>query len=186
MDYSWVVIGVVNGPFAFLLLAAFFAVLLWKLLRRKRTAAEYRGVFLLGLLYSAVRTAYVLLRMDDYSVSANVVQWSAADLALGFLGAFACSAGGLMVMRDARTAAMRAAGLALSVLPEFLLTAFYFVFITVTNLIYASNPSTPAGIWNYRAFWLPCIALVFEGFLFVVFYRTTAVPQADSTRAAPR
>ncbi|MBN1438584.1 MAG: hypothetical protein JW929_04165 [Anaerolineales bacterium] len=184
LDYSWTVISPVQGPFAFLHLAVFLAVLFWKTLRRKHALGEYRTVVLLGLTYSMLRSLYVLLRIDDYSVSANIAEWSAADLTLGFLGSFACAAGGLTVMRDAGGAIAQAAGLLLAVLPQLFLTAFYFISITFTNAFYMSNSATPLGIWNYRAFWLPFLALAVEAGLVTGLHRLANRPPAGSPRAA--
>lgn len=171
LDFSWVAIGNVNGPFAFLPLMLFLAVLLWKTLRRRRPVGRYAGIFLFSLLLAGLRAGYVLLRMDEYSIAATVADWSAADIGLGFLGVFASTAGGLMVMRDARRFPVLAAGLILAVLPEFFLTAFYFGVITVTNLAYKLNPSTGYWVWNYTSFWLTFAVLVAEDTMVVLVHR---------------
>jgi hypothetical protein len=171
LDYSWVAMGVVYSPLALILLAIFMVILLVKIFRQKKSIRRYRAVFLLGFLFVAVRLVYLLVRMNAYSVSANIVSYTVFKIVLGCVGIFAGIAGGLILIEDAKRTIARVFGLLLAVLPQFLLAGFYFASITITNAIFRIKNPTPLWLWNYNAFWLPFSVLLFECVAILVLYR---------------
>jgi len=123
--------------------------------------------FLLALL----RVVYFWLRWDDYSVSANLVNPTAFQITLGCMGVFACATGGLMLMKDTEKKVVKMLGLMFAVLPQFLLTGFFLVFITFMNTATQINGLTSMWLCNYYVFWLSFIGLLFEISIILALYR---------------
>jgi hypothetical protein len=176
LDYAWVVlwldVRVVNAPFIYaILLPIAIVILLWKMLRQKKSIQEYQGVFLAGFLLTLLRLIYCLVRMDDYSVSANLVNYTASQIALGCVGVFACASGGLMLMKDTNKSVVKTLGLVFAALPQFLLSAFYLVFITFMNAVTPINDMTVPWLWNYNVFWLSSTGLFCEIAIILALYR---------------
>jgi len=180
-DYSWVVmwldVKVVNAPFLYVLsLVIFAAILFVMLVRRKRPIAEYRAIFAIGALFALLRVIYPLVRFDDYSVSANLIDLSAYSMVFGYIGVFANVVGGLMIMKDAKKVAGKLVGLAFTVFPQFVLAAFYLAFITFMNAVPQLTRTTAPWLWNYYAFWLALTALLLEAALIAALYRLFVSP----------
>jgi len=177
LDYSWVVMWldyrVINMTFwAWFSVALFAAILLWQVLRRKKTLGSYRRIFLAALIFALVRLAFFLLRWDTYTVSADLISPTAYQLALGSLGLFANVAGGLMVMKEAAKPMGKALGLVFVLLPQFVLTGFYLIWITLMNLVgQAVVRMTLPWLWKYYVVWLPSVVLFLEILLLLVLYR---------------
>ncbi|MDI9549450.1 MAG: HEAT repeat domain-containing protein [Chloroflexota bacterium] len=181
-DYAWVVMWLStyadSNPQTNLVALAFFAgILLYKVVRQKKPLASYSKVFLFALAYAVVRLAYYLLRMDVYSVSPNLVDYSAWRVAVGSAGVFACVAGGLIIMKDSRRVWVKALGLLLAVSRELWMAGFYLVFITALNTIRPITGNTNLWQLSYDTLWLSLIVLVFEALLFYAVYRYLASPE---------
>jgi hypothetical protein len=172
LDYSWVAIGVIYSPLALVLSVILIAILLVRIFRQKRNLKRYREVFLVGLLFVAVQLTYLLVRKDVYSVSANIVIYPVSRIILGCVGIFASTTGGLILIKDAKKKLVSVLGMLLAVLPQFLLTGFYFANITITNIMLRAKNPTPLWLWNYNAFWLVFSVLAFECLAILAFYRT--------------
>ena len=171
LDYSWVVIGVIYSPIALVFLAVLAALLLIKTICQKIAIKDYRFIFLMGFGFAVLRLVYLLLRVDAYSVSATVADYTLFKLNLGLTGMFASTSAGLILLRDSRKVIVKVMGLLVAVFPQFLLTAFYFVNITLTNMILITNNPVPYQLWNYSAFWLPLIVLVLESAFILILTR---------------
>ena len=175
-DYAWVVmwldVKVINGPFIYSVsLPIFAAILLFKIFRRKKSVKDYPKIFLMTFLLALLRVAYFWLRWDDYSISANLVNPTAFQIALGGMGVFACTTGGLMLMKDTKKIVVKMLGLVFTVLPQFLLTVFFLVFITFMNTATQINGLTSMWLCNYYIFWLSFIGLLLEISIILVVYR---------------
>lgn len=176
LDYAWVVlwldVRVVNGPLIYAIaLSLFIVILALKILRQKKSIRDYQGIFLVAFLLTLVRLLYCLARMDDYSVSTNLVNYTAPQIALGCVGVFACATGGLVLMQETTRIQVKILGLVSAVLPQFVLTGFYLVFITFMSIVIEVNGMTLRWLWNYNAFWLSFIGLLFEISIILVLYR---------------
>jgi hypothetical protein len=161
-DQSWIVIGVVYGELSIGMLALFLAILLFKIWRRNKTITEYLTIFGLGVMLAAVQVAYLFAQMDYYSVSAYVVDYSLPQILLGFIGVFSSTAGGLMLMKDAKSLSVRILGVLVAVLPQLLFTGLYFGVVTFTNLIYKFANPVSIFLWNYATVGMPAIVLLVE------------------------
>lgn len=170
LDYSWVAVGVVNSGLALVMLVIFAVVLLIKVVRQKKPVKNYQKIFMAGFLLASLRLIYLLLRIDHCSISATAADYNATKILLGFVGIFASTTGGLMIMKDAKKIIIKITGLLLAVMPHFLFTGFYFGFITLTNVLLKAQSSANMWLWNYNAFWLPFITLVFEAIIICAVY----------------
>lgn len=168
-DFSWVTIGVLNGPFSFLPLALFLAVFLRKILGEKRQIGKYRQVFLVSFLYSIAITLYIGLRVNSYTVNASIISWTVVDYILDFLGVFSCAACGLMILRDARGCISRATGFLVAIFPQLALCLFNLIFILFVNGAYKRSSEIGMPIWNYKPVGMLLSVLVFECALMVLF-----------------
>ncbi|MEA4908966.1 MAG: hypothetical protein VB089_15190 [Anaerolineaceae bacterium] len=176
LDYTWVVlwldVKVINTPLIYLIcLPIFVAILLVKVLVQKKPLKDYRKIFLMAVLLALVHAAYFGMRWEAYSISANRLNPSADQIALGCTGVFACAAGGLMLMKDTRKIAIKILGLVYAVLPQFLLAGFYLVFITFMNMATPINGMTSPWLWNYNAFGLAGLSFCLEVWIILVMYR---------------
>lgn len=174
LDYAWVVmwldVRVVNAPLlAMVSLIVFVIVLGVKVFRQKSALRTYRAIFIVGACFTGLRLLYYWARFDDYTVSANLVNPTTFSILLGAGGLFANVAGGLMVIQDAKRVTGRLLGLVFAVLPQFVLTGFYLLFITLMNVAVEVTKMTAPWLWNYYAFRLPLLVLLVEMALLVGF-----------------
>jgi hypothetical protein len=175
-DYSWIAIGVVQSPFSLILLVIFTAVVIYKIIRKKTPIRNYRVLFLAGLLYALVRLIYLLTRIGSYTVSASIVEMTIFEIILGFVGVFSSTASGLVMMRTSKKTIGKVIGMILALLPQLLLTGFYFANITLTNIIMRNNTAN-LWLWNYKAFWMPLGVLLFEALIMFALYRISIFRQ---------
>lgn len=176
LDYSWVVLWVNvyadDNPYIYVIsLPIFIGILLFKIFKRKKLLKDYRKIFLIAFLLTLFRMIYCLLRLDDYTVSTNLVNYTAVHILVGCVGVFSGVAGGLMLMKDTKKFIVKSLGLIFAVLRQFWLTGFYLAFITLLNNIPEMTKMTAAGMWNYNTFWLSFIVLLFEMIIIFVMYR---------------
>ncbi len=176
MDYGWVVMWldhrVINAPVIYTAaLAIFLLILLLKTFKEKKPLRQYARVFLLAGLFVAVRFGYYLLRVDDYTVSANLLAPTVDQMVLGSLGIFACTAGGLVVLQDARTLRAKVSGWVFALLPELILALFYLAFIPFMNTLTAVNGMTFPWQWNFNVLVLASLSLMVEAVMTFVLYR---------------
>jgi hypothetical protein len=167
LDYSWVVLWVNvyadANPYIYLISPPIFAgIVLLKVFKQKHSLREYRKIFIFAFVFALFRLGYYLLRMDDYTVSANLLDTTSGDLLIGFAGVFSNVAGGLMVLKDSRKITARAFGLLFAVSRQFWMAGFYFLFLTLLNNVPQVTKMTEAGVWNYTVFWLALIPLIAE------------------------
>ncbi len=174
-DHTWVVIGVVYSPISLFFLALFILILFFKILRPKKTLKELTPIFLAGFLLAALQILHLSAQIDDYSVSSNLVQYTIPEVLLGFVGIFSTTVGGLLMMKEARKALGWISGLVFSVLPQFLLSGFYFGAITYIDLNFRIGNPVPLSLWNYSSFWMPFIVLLFETCVILIVYRYVIV-----------
>ncbi|MBN1430963.1 MAG: hypothetical protein JXB07_21520 [Anaerolineae bacterium] len=175
-DFSWVALWLStyadSNPHLLLLsLPVLIGILLVKLLKEKRSLKPYARVFVVALSIALLHLAYFLLRSDSYTVSDNLESHTTLQIALGTLGIFACVAGGLMIMKDAKKRRGKALGLIFTVLRQFWLTGFNLVFITILNVVTPVTRNTETWLLSYDAFWLSLIPLVVEGAVIFALYR---------------
>lgn len=176
LDYSWVVLWLDNysdsNPYIYALsLPVLIIILLLKLVKQKRPIKNYRMIFTISILLSLIRVGYYVIRLDDYTVSANLVSPTPCQVAIGGLGIFATTTGGLILMRDSKKKAVKALGFLLAVSRQLWLAGFRFAFITLLNNVPAVTKMTRPGVWNYCAFWLPFLALLIEVVVILAVYR---------------
>jgi hypothetical protein len=176
MDNSWVVLWLdsysdSNPQIHVLSLIIFIGIVLFKLLKRRKPISAYRDILVIALVIALLRLAYFMLRLDSFTVSANVVTYSAQDILTGFLGVFASVAGGLMVMKDGKGIRIKTLGLVFSVLRQFFLVGFTFAFVTLLNNVTPMSKMTAPGLLNYNTAWLASIALLIEAAIVIVAYR---------------
>lgn len=184
LDYAWVVmwldVKVVNAPLLSTVSLVIFAGLLWvKLWRQKRELRNYYAIFSAGACFTGLRLLYCWARLDDYTVSANLVTPTALAILLGGSGVFANIAGGLMIIQDARRMGGKLFGLGFALLPQFVLTGFYLLFITLMNVAVQVTKMTTPWLWNYYAFWLPLLGLLVELALLIVLYEVIRLSKRD-------
>lgn len=176
LDYSWVVLWVNvladDNPYIYVIsLPIFIGILLFKIFKQKKSLKDYRKIFLVAFLLTFLRLGYCWLRLDNYSVSVNPVNYTAIQILVGCIGVFSGVAGGLMLMRDTKKTVVIFFGLLFAVLRQFWLTGFYFVFLTLLNNATQVTGMTEAWQLNYNSFWLSFIVLVLEVFIILVSYR---------------
>ncbi len=166
-DNSWVVLWintwVVNSPIALGLVVIFIAILLFKVLKQRKSLRDYRSVFLVGIGLTLLRLIYLLMRWDAVSTTSSTIHYSPLQVALGCLGVFASVSGGLILMKDTRRMPVRVLGLLFAVLPQFFLTGLYLVTTILLN--------SPSRLLNYNIFWLAFTVLVLEALFVLAAYR---------------
>jgi len=171
LDYNWVTMNTVYNPFSLVFLAGLVILLLVKTRRKKpakKSLSEYRGFFIAGVLLAALHVAYVLLRMGRYTVSADAVGYTPAQLLLGFVGIVSTVSAGMILVRDARKPFSRFIGWTVAILPQTLLTAFKLFTVAVTDLMYMAQNTVPQPLWNFNVVWLALAALLIDAILVVV------------------
>lgn len=188
LDFSWAALWLTtyadSNPHIHLVAIAIFAgVLIFHVAKQGTSLGEYRRVFLVSLAISLARTAFFCVRVDDYTVSAVSVAYGAPRIATGSAGVFASTAGGLILMRDARKKLVRVLGLLFAVLRQFWMTAFYFLFTSVLNILTPVTRMTEPWLLRYDKLWLSGIALAVEISLVLAAHRWTLTP---SPRGAAR
>lgn len=166
LDYSWVVLWLnvyadanpyIYAGSTFL----FVSVLLFKIFKQKNIK-EYQKIFVVAFFIALFRLAYYLLRLDEYTVSANLVDYTAKDMVIGFAGVFSSVAGGLILIKDSQKIVGKSLGLLFAVARQFWMAGFYLGFLTLLNNVPQVATMTVAGVWNYTVFWLSFIGLVVE------------------------
>lgn len=182
LDYAWVVLWTSvyadSNPYIYALsIPVFVGLLAFKIVRQKRPLREYRGILAGALALALLRLGYYGLRLNDYTISTNLLDDSAAGLAVGFGGVFASAAGGLMLMKDSPRIAVKFLGLLWAVARQFWMAGFYLGFLTVLNNIPQVTKMTAAGVWNYTLFWLAMIPLVVEAALILAAHRLLSAPR---------
>lgn len=167
IDYSWVALWLNvyadSNPYIYALsIPIFISILLFKTLKQKKYIKEYQKILLIAFLLALFRLVYYLLRLDRYTVSANLVEHTIEDVLIGFGGVFSSIAGGLIVLRDSQKFLGKSLGLLFSVARQFWMASFYLGFLTLLNNVPQVTKMTDVGVWNYNVFWLAFITLVVE------------------------
>ncbi len=188
-DFSWVVLWLStyadsNPRIHLISILAFICITLFITVKHKTPLKEYRGIFITALVFTLARLGYFLLRVDAYSVSANRIDYSPLQLAIGCLGVFSGIAGGLMVMRDGKKPAVKLAGLLFAVLREFWMAVFYLGFTTLLNCVTPITRNTGTWLLSYDNFWLAFIVLTVEVLMILVVYRYSVKTRAPGTANA--
>lgn len=176
LDYSWVVLWLSTyadgNPNIYLFsIPVFVGILLFMFYRRKRSFKDYSRIWIVALALTLLRLAYFWLRADDYTVSANLVDYTALQIALGCGGVFASIAGGFILIRESASRKGKFLGLLFTSLRAFWMTGFYLVFITALNTITPLTRNTQPWLLSYDTFWLSLIPLVLEIAIIIVAYR---------------
>lgn len=176
LDFSWVALWlnleIDNAPFIHkVALVVFFAILLFKVFIKKKSIREYQKIFLAAFALALLRVGYFLLRLDDYTISANFVDATAFHVLLGGVGVFACTAGGLMLLKDTQKVVIKLLGLLFAVFPQLLLTSFYLGFTTLLNVATVVARMTEPWVLNYHIFWLTFSALLIEIIIVLILYQ---------------
>jgi hypothetical protein len=175
-DFSWVVLWLStyadgNPQLLLVSLPVFLGILLFKTLKQKQRLRAYTRVFLFALAFALARLGYFLLRVDEYTISANLAVYTPGQIALGGLGVFAGVAGGLMLMRDSSRRVVKLLGLALAVSRQLWMAGFYLAFITLLNALTPITKNTQPWLLSYDNFWLALVVLVFEVMVIFAAYR---------------
>lgn len=175
-DFSWVVLWLStyadSNPHIYIIsLPVFIGILLFKVFKRKKSIKDYGKIFLVALILVLLRLAYFWLRLDDYTVSANLVSYTSFQITLGCAGVFAGVAGGLMLMKDGKNIRVKSLGLIFAVLRQFWLAGFYLVFTSFLNSFTQVTQMTEPWLLSYDSFWLSFIVLIFEVFIILTVYR---------------
>ncbi len=175
-DFSWVVLWLStyadSNPHIYIIsLPVFMGILLFKVFKRQKSLKDYGQIFLVALSLALLRLAYFWLRWDDYTVSANVVDYTSFQIMLGCVGVFASVAGGLMLMKDGNNIRIKSLGLLFAVLRQFWLAGFYLVFTSFLNVFIQVTQMTEPWLLSYDTFWLSLIVLIFEVFITLTVYR---------------
>jgi hypothetical protein len=167
LDYSWVVLWVntyadSNPDIYILSIPIFIGILLFKTFIQKKPLKDYQKILIIAFLLALFRLGYCLLRSAEYTVSANLLDYTVNDMVVGYAGIFSSVAGGLMLMRDSQKIVVKSLGLLFAVARQFWMAGFYLGFLTLCNNIPQVTNMTAAGVWNYTVFWLSFIPLVVE------------------------
>lgn len=168
LDFSWIVIGVVNNAFALVFVFIFGLIFILKY-RKKRKLIPFLPSLIPAAMWAVFYLLYIILRVKVVTVSSYTMYLSPDQLIFGFLGSFASTAAGCMVISDARSWFGRILGGILTVLPQALLTLFYTGFIIFYNILFYFNHPEKISIWNGSIALMPCIALVVNLILVTVF-----------------
>lgn len=184
LDYNWVTIGVVYNPFSLVLLIGLAILLSIKCRGGKRTLPNYKWFYLAGILFAGLHIAYVLLRMDKFTVSADMIDYSISQIVLGFIGFFSTSTAGLILVREAGKTISRVLGWLVAISPQLLLTGFKFGVISYTDFIFISQNTVHQPLWNYNSFWISFLVLVIELLLLIPLYRLAARKTAQQAETA--
>lgn len=166
-EYSWVVRGVTQGTISFGFLAIFLGIFLVKI-SRKRSVKAYIPSIVFGIVVALAQAIFIVYHGKSVTVSSYSVTYSPSQLLLGFLGTFSTVSGGMMIIADAQKFLLKMLGMCLCVLPQFLLTGFYFLVVSVTNLLYWHHQRMI--VWNGMPVVLPSIVLILEVVIFSSFY----------------
>ncbi|MBN1873308.1 MAG: hypothetical protein JXA33_03690 [Anaerolineae bacterium] len=167
LDYSWVALWVNvyadSNPYIYIVsIPIFMSILLFKIFKQRKSIKEYQKILVIAFFLALFRLTYCLLRSDEYTVSANLVDYTFKDMVIGFAGVFSSGAGGLMLLRDSRKIVVKSLGLLFAVARQFWMAGFYLGFLTLLNNVPQVTKMTVAGVWNYTVFWLSFIPLMVE------------------------
>ena len=167
LDYSWVAFW--GGPFAYMNLyiyaaaiPAFVGILLFTIFKRKKVFAEYKNILIFAFLLALFRLAYYLLRIDEYTVSANILDPGIMDLVISFTAFFSGVAGGMLLIRDSKRILVKFLGLLFAVAHQFWLTGFFLGLLILFDNVPRVTGMTTAGVWSYKILWLMFIPLLVE------------------------
>lgn len=175
-DFSWVALWLStyadgNPHILLLSLPIFIGIILFKIIKQKKAIKDYYKIFFVAFFFTLIRLAYFLLRLDDYTVSANPAIYTPFQITIGCIGIFASVAGGLIIMRDSTSPRGKLLGLLLAVSRQFWLAGFYLVFITLLNSVTPITKNTETWLLSYDTFWLSLIVLTFEIMVILATYR---------------
>lgn len=189
LDYSWVALWVNvyadSNPYVYAVsIPIFISILLFKILKQKRSIKKYQKLLLIAFLLALFRLAYYFLRLDRYTVSANLVENTIQDIVIGFGGVFSSAAGGLIIMRDSQKFVGKSLGLLFAVARQLWMTGFYLGFLSLLNNVPQVTKMTEIGVWNYTVFWLAFITLVVE-ILIVLFANQYITSVSVNSRHLP-
>jgi hypothetical protein len=166
-DFSWVALWLSTyadgNPHIYTIsILLLVGILLFKLIKQKKSLKDYCEIFIVALTFTFAHLTYFLLRQDDYTVSANLVNYTPLQVTLGCLGIFSGVAGGLILMKDGKKRVVKFLGLLLTILRQFWMTGFYLVFITLLNIVTPITKNTEPWLLSYDTFWLSAIVLICE------------------------
>ncbi|MHB1131848.1 MAG: hypothetical protein ACYC4L_05600 [Chloroflexota bacterium] len=178
-DFSWVALWLStyadsNPQIHLLSLPLFVGILSVKVVRHRKRVKSYGKAFLAAGILALVHVVYYLLRLDEYTVSANLVSYTTLEVTVGCVGVFASAAVGLLLMKDGSSTRVKSLGLFVAVSRQLWLTGFNLAFITLLNSVPQITKNTEPWLLSYDAFWLSLIVLVFEVGAILAAYRLIA------------
>ena len=141
---------------------AFVGILLFTIFKRKKVFAEYKNILIFAFLLALFRLAYYLLRIDEYTVSANILDPGIMDLVISFTAFFSGVAGGMLLIRDSKRILVKFLGLLFAVAHQFWLTGFFLGLLILFDNVPRVTGMTTAGVWSYKILWLMFIPLLVE------------------------
>ncbi len=168
LDYNWVTMNTVFNPFSLVFMAGLVFLIVVKTRRKNHTSKslkDYRACFVAGVLLAILHVMYVLLRSGRYTVSADAVGYTPAQILLGFVGSFSVVSAGLVLARDARKPIGRLIGWMAALLPQVVLTAFKAFSVILTDLMFMTRNSVRQPLWNFNVVWLALAALLVDALL---------------------
>lgn len=167
-EYSWITIGVVQSYISLVFLGVFLLIFLIYKIKKKIPLKTYLPAMIAGFIFAALQLVFIIFQADKVTASSYIKIYTAIKLALGFIGTFSTISGGLILMIAARKKVLKVLGVITCVLPQFILTVFYCLIYTVTNLQFRAIGLPP--LWNYAIVYQFLIILVIEISIFMCLY----------------
>ena len=167
LDFSWITKGVTRSLISIFFFLIFLSIVLIKI-KKKKPITGYSSELVFALAFASIQLIFVILRMHSISISSYFFNFPMFKLLLGFLGTFSMAASGMILIHDTKKIYMKTIGLCLCVLPQFLLTIFFFAILVVRNYYFQSTFNTL--LWNWNPVIFPLIVLILELFIFSIFF----------------
>jgi uncharacterized integral membrane protein len=169
-EYSWITIGVVQGYISLVFLGIFLLIFLIYKIKKKIPLKTYLPAIIAGFILATLQLIFIILQSDKVTASSYIKVYPAFKLILSFIGTFSTVSGGLILMLSARKKVLKVLGMIVCVLPQLMLTLFYCLIYTVTNLQFTKLGFPP--IWNYTIVYQYLIVLSIEVLVLICLYFT--------------
>ena len=181
-DHSWITIAVVQDHISIFFLIMFITVFSIYFFKMKKKGKEIFLSLISGIVFSLIQLLFILSREEAVTISSYIRIHSGLKLFLGFIGTFSTVSSGLIMILSSKKLLVKIIGYLFAALPQLIVSLFYIVFITYTDIIFISNKLPP--LWNYSFLFLYLIVLFFE--ILLLFLISISFYNSDRMRLTPR
>jgi hypothetical protein len=169
-EFSLITIGVEQGYISLVFLGIFLLIFFICKFKKKILFKTCLPAIIAGFILATLHLIFIVFQSDKVTASSYIKIYPVFRLILCFIGTFSTVSGGLILMLTVRKKVLKVFGMIVCVLPQFMLTMFYFLIYSVTNLQFTKLGFPP--IWNYAIVYQYLIVLSIEVLVLICLYFT--------------